>query len=435
MFAIAWILIKLDGLNIAYKKVSFNAFAVDVWVKEGAATASKRGIAHFLEHMVFKGAHGRTWEEILSEIDSTGGVINAATSYDFTHYYSVVPFPHRVSATSLRSGKAFKNWQIALNDVLDMVFYPEFPPIEVEKEKRVVLEEYLRSQSTPGGFLFRKGFEYLFGESPYGFPILGYPDDIKSFSVRDLKKYHASYSVEDMLLVVVGNVSFKDIKTFLRGYLAGLKKEHPEYFRRDLPPTNKRFEALKKTIEKHYPRFDNVYFLLMFQGPSANSEDQVPMDIFSYMMLGGGASVLHEVLKEREELVFFVRGGFGTLKECGYFYVFGQTEKGKIDSLRKRLLEILSNPSYLNRKDFERAKNLLLSEELEDMQSLTGLTAKLGFYWSMGVPELGLNYVQKVENVSFDDVKALPYKYFSGANYVFLWTGQDGDAVDEDSHR
>src|SRR6056297_116486 len=148
-----------NGLKVVTEKVeSVKSVSVGIWVKTGSRneTAKQAGITHFLEHMLFKGTESRSSYDIAMSMESVGGYLNAFTSSEYTCYYS------RCLNTQLDK---------ALDVLSDMVLNPSFPEDEVEKEKKVVIEEMKMYRDSPDDYLFESFSDNVFKNHPIGRPI------------------------------------------------------------------------------------------------------------------------------------------------------------------------------------------------------------------------------------------------------------------------
>ena len=166
----------------------------DVWVRTGAADEPDElsGVSHFLEHMLFKGTDKWGLGEIERAIESVGGVCNAGTSYDFTHYYITMP-----------SGAVGTGIEL----LAEMVRRSTLDPTELEKERLVILEEYRRKQDHPAAVLYERLYQELFESGPYHEPVIGHEETIRAIDRdRMLDYYRKRYSPQNLTLVVTGDI-------------------------------------------------------------------------------------------------------------------------------------------------------------------------------------------------------------------------------------
>ena len=173
--------------------------AVNVWVKTGSACEEEGeyGLAHVHEHMLFKGTEKRKVGEIARVIESSGGDINAFTSFDETVYYVVI---------------ASRFIDIALDVLADAMQNSTFDPEELNKELEVVVEEIRRSEDSPSRNLTEKMFATTFTEHPYGRPVIGSEESVKSFTREGITDFYKKwYAPNNMVLVVVGDFETSEV--------------------------------------------------------------------------------------------------------------------------------------------------------------------------------------------------------------------------------
>jgi predicted Zn-dependent peptidase len=166
-----------NGLTVIFKQVPNKVVTLDVWVNTGSANEDDKlnGISHFLEHMMFKGTPKYGPGQLDKVIMSVGGVWNAGTSKDFTHYYVTVASPY---------------FDRALDCISDMMQNALVDAAEFDKEKQVILEEYRRKQDSPYGVLFDELYETCFLSGPYKRSVLGSFESISALDRKDMYDYY-----------------------------------------------------------------------------------------------------------------------------------------------------------------------------------------------------------------------------------------------------
>lgn len=173
---------------------SVRSVAAGVWVRRGTAHERPpfRGIAHMLEHMVFKGAGGRSAQEIAAAVEGTGGSLDAYTTHEHTSFQVRVPSDHLATGLDVLS---------------DLVFSPSLKQEDLSLEREVVLEEIARMEDTPDDLVFELHSEFLYDGHPYGAPILGTRESVRALAVDDLRRVHReAYRPGNMVVAVAGQV-------------------------------------------------------------------------------------------------------------------------------------------------------------------------------------------------------------------------------------
>src|SRR6266850_3689125 len=180
---------------IVQEQPASEVVALQLWMRMGGRdeAADELGLAHYIEHMLFKGTPTRPPGSIDTLIEGFGGTSNAFTSYDTTHYDFVVPTQH------LRAGVEL---------LADLAVNASFPPDEIESEKKVVFEEMNLIEDDPEKFLLRRLYEVAYSPHPYGRPLLGRPEFIQKLDRDQLLRFYRKHFVpKNMVLVVVGAAS------------------------------------------------------------------------------------------------------------------------------------------------------------------------------------------------------------------------------------
>ncbi|TLN23091.1 insulinase family protein, partial [bacterium] len=204
-----------NGLEIIFLRYSSApAIALDLWVRSGSTceTANEAGLAHVVEHMLFKGTKTRGPGEIAAQIENLGGEINAYTSFDHTVYTALV---------ASRYAKA------GLEVLADALFNSVFDENELFMEKKVVLEEIRRARDLPQHCLSRNLFKSAYGTHPYGLPVIGNEESVMGFASKDCKNFVKKwYRPSNMTLVAVGDISEEKFFS-LAGQIFGSKPPAP----------------------------------------------------------------------------------------------------------------------------------------------------------------------------------------------------------------
>ena len=209
-----------NGLKVFVKEDhSRKVTAVQMWVMVGSAYDSERGISHVIEHMAFKGTKRRGVGQIDKEVQEIGGQMNAYTSWDETVIHIVVPS----SATSH-----------AIDIITDAAFRSAIDPNELEKEKKVVLEEELYDKDRPQHVASNLLFKTAYIKSPYRFPIIGNKESFKKVTRKAVMDYRKKWYVpENMFLLVVGDVDPVSVRKDVERFTSDVKPTG--FFKAPLP--------------------------------------------------------------------------------------------------------------------------------------------------------------------------------------------------------
>jgi len=392
-----------NGLTVILEENHASAVvAVNVWVKVGSACEGEgeHGLAHVHEHMLFKGTEKRGVGEIARVIESSGGDINAFTSFDETVYYVVI---------------ASRFAETALDVLSDAVSHSTFDPAELSKELEVVLEEIRRGEDSPSRVLSQKMFAEAFKKHAYKRPVIGTSQSVKSFT-RDkiLNFYRKWYSPDNMVLVVVGDFNKSDIKDKINETFGKLSKT-------SIPNCEIPVESAQKEIKPFVISKDikEGYFVLAFHGPEANSDDTPVLDVLSNILGGGESSRLYRNVKEEKGVVNSIYSYAFTPKDPGLFVVGGtlKPENAK-EALKEALTELYRLKSEkVSTRELEKAKVNIESDTIYTKETMQGQAQKLGFFEvETGDYIFEKEYLEKVSKVRAEDVIRVANKYFNNSN-------------------
>jgi len=397
--------IKLSNGLTAIVKENHRApvAAIQVWVQAGSVyeTEEENGITHLIEHMIFKGTERRGPGEIAKEIESVGGSINAYTSLDYTVYHCVVP-------------KQFLN--NSLNVLSDAVFNSSFDPDELEREKRVVLEEIKMRNDRPKTRLSSLLMETLYKVHPYGRPVIGYPDLVKSFTRQDIMAYmERRYRPSQITVVVVGDVDPSQARAAIQDTFGTVTKKEPQEFSY---PTEPRQEAPRIAMEAM--EIQEGYLTVAFSGlPDFNDPDVPALDVLAAMLGKGESSRLTSSLRNRQQLVHSIDASAFTPAGPGFFEITASLDPEKVqETLPQIFHEIfrLEN-EIISEKELERAKVQVETDFVYSQETMEGEARKIGVFETISKnPHAEKLYVQKVREVSAHDVQRVAANIFRPEN-------------------
>ncbi len=374
--------------------------AVQVWVKAGSSyeTNEEAGITHLIEHMIFKGTEKRGPGELARIIESLGGKINAYTSYDYTVYHCVVPKDHLKTALDVLS---------------DAIFHSTFDPNELEREKKVVLEEMKMRLDTPRTMLYEDLMKISYKLYPYNRPIIGFEETVTSFTREDILSYMKKhYRPCNMAVLVVGDVekgrALKEIEEFFSSGKGSSCKE-PAF-----PDEPEQFEP---RITSRGMDCNEGYIAVSVSGiPNFNSEDVPALDLLGALLSDGESSLWVSKLKNKLQLVHNISAYAFTPKGPGLFEISSETDP---DKLKKALEGILSELFKLKSMDFskkeiEKAKTQVITDFIYSQETMEGEARKLGVFQVLsGDPLNEEKYIKKIQKLTPEDIKRICKKYIN----------------------
>jgi len=288
-----------------------------VWYKVGAAdeVQGRSGIAHFLEHLMFKGTDKVKPGEFSAIVGRIGGRENAFTTYDYTGYFQ------NVSADNLETVMRLEADRMANLRLTDA---------QVESEREVVREERrMRTDNSPEGILYEQAHAALFQNSPYGRPVIGWDHEIKELNRADaIAFYHRYYAPNNAVLIVAGDVTVEKVKALAEKYYGPIP-------RRDVPVRARPQEPEQKAarrVELRDPRVREPRWGRTYVAPSYNAGQKqyaYALQILAEIMGGGPTSRLYKSLVVERPIATSVGAGYdGTAFDLGSFYFYVSPRQG-----------------------------------------------------------------------------------------------------------
>jgi zinc protease len=334
------------------------ASTVQMWFRAGSALEDKTnlGIAHFLEHMFFKGTKKRPGLEMTHEIESFGGEVNAFTSFDYTCYYINSPQKHLVKSIDI---------------LLDMVSNPQFLEKDLPGEKGVVQEEYLRYLDHPSQFNFMTLHKNYFS-SGYNTPILGTPETIANFSLEQLRKFReTNYSLHNMLLVVGGDLQQRtEVEKLIESYSfpKGEKTHFPAF----------KIESDKEIClnQKHV---NNASVTFCIQAPDYNDKkaalEEVAMSCFGH----GETSRLYQNLVIKSSIADNVSVSSMYFQSAGsHFLKISLPPKNIKKALDAFIVSVQEALEGFSAQDIQKIKAQYLASKIYEKETLESYAFSLG---------------------------------------------------------
>jgi len=399
---------KLDnGLTFIYKYIpKVQVVSVQAWVKTGSANETKRenGISHFLEHMVFKGTDKFAPGDIDKIVESSGGVLNAATSKEYTYYYVTIP-----------SYKA----EVAYDTISEMVFRAKFIPDEIEKEKPVVVQEIKRKFDRPTFEMWDAFAEEVFRDTPYAMEVIGSEDNVNAFSREMINDYYQRYyHPENMTLVVVGDIEYKDALKMAREFFSD-KREVVAGEIYSEPSVLKLNENVERVIKKEIAQ---EYGILCFPAAGLMDSDNYALEVFAEILSGGEFSALNKHFKYDKRMVNSISGGYYGLRQRGTFLFTYNAQPGKSDEIKSEILSFTGEmKELLTDEAIEKAKNRLKSQSAFQREKSSSEANDIGFSYTVGLPEYYHSFLEHMTKVTKRDIEKAVEEIFK-RHYIFIRT-------------
>ena len=349
-----------------------------VWYRVGAQDEprGKSGLAHFLEHLLFKGTAKNGPGEFSRKISQFGGVNNAFTSQDFTVYYENIAKEKLELVMDLESDR-----------MENLLFLEDI----IEKERQVILEERnMRIENNPTALLGEKMRATLFQNHPYGIPIIGWKHEIETLSLEDIRNFYLqNYAPNNATLVISGDIDINKVKPLIEKYYEGIRPA-------DIQPRTQIKEPphlAKRTLTLSHPNVQNERFFRYYIAPSVISKEDENIYAISLLsrLLGESiTSTLYTELVEKQKIAVAVNSYFDDLaKGPSVFSVSATPAPGvSLDRLEKAIDNILTNvqKNGFDNEMIERNKELMIADTIYAQEDLKTLAYIYGQVISLGLP-------------------------------------------------
>lgn len=390
-----------SGQTLIIKEIHNNPIVtIDTWVKTGSINEDNTnyGVAHFLEHMFFKGTTKFPSGKFDQILESKGAITNAATSKDYTHYYIVIPS---------------KDFNLAMELHSDMLLNPVLPRNELEMERKVVLEEMQRGKDNPNNILYKSMNSQLYTSHPYKQDVIGLAEIIETIPREKLLDfYNTWYKPDNMVTVVVGDVNTKEVI-----------KSVKENFNTINKTKTKRIKYKKDKIKTNIPpSITNIdtetgYLLIGFRGVNIkDKKDSAALDVLSTILGNGKSSRLYKTIQEEKKLSTSIIAGHASYKDDSQFYIkatFAPDNQTEIENeIWKELSNITKTP--ISNEEIEKAKNIIKNDTLYSRESTSNIANEIGYITTlMNSPKYYEKYLDEIENVTAKDILKVANKYLT----------------------
>jgi len=379
---------------------------IGVWLTRGSRHESdaRSGIAHFVEHMLFKGSDTRTAEDIAQSIDSIGGQLDAFTAKEYASYYIKVLDEHLPLAVDLLS---------------DIVLRPAFAPEEIEREKKVILEEIKMVEDTPDDLVHELFTQYFWEGHPLGRPILGSKETVEALTQDALRDYFAgAYVGSNIVVSAAGNIQHAKVRELIEAAFGGVKKQG-EPLNGTAPRVVPQVITRTKDIEQSHVCLGTTSY-------PQRHDDRYVSYILNTVLGGSMSSRLFQNVREKRGLAYSVFSGLSAYRDAGNLTIYAgcanEAVEEVVDLCLAELRGIKQTPvpeSELRRAKDHLKGSLMLS--LENTASRMSHLARQEIYFDrhFGLDET----LEGVERVTADDVQRVATELFSGGSVAATVVG------------
>lgn len=392
---------------VSHARADVETVSLGLWVGAGSRSEDlpEHGVAHFLEHMAFKGTDRRSAQAIAEEIEAVGGELNAATGVDSTAYYARV----------LR-----QDFGLALDILSDIILTPRFDRTELARERDVILQEIASAQDSPEDMVFDLAQTTAFPDQPAGRPILGTAKSVKGFKSTHLKTYLAThYQAPNMVLAAAGAVDHERLLAEAERLLAQLNSgTAPE-------PAPALYRG---GVARNEKSFEQTHLVLAFEAPPYRHADYFAAQVCAGALGGGMSSRLFQEVRERRGLAYSVFSFSNMYAHTGEIGLYVGTRPDNLEQalavIATELQRCVERPA--DEQELTRSRENLKGRVVLSMESTAARMSHLGASLLHEMPILSVDQViERIDAVSMGDLEALAGELFAPDRLSVACVGPD----------
>jgi predicted Zn-dependent peptidase len=398
---------QLDrGLRVIHQHIPATPVTVvDVWVRAGAIAEPREwsGMAHFLEHMIFKGTQQIPPGRFDQVIEHSGGMANAATSHDYAHFFLTT------AATYLPD---------TLPYLSEILLQAAIPDEEFYRERDVVLEEIRSCYDNPDWLGFQALCESIYQRHPYGRNILGDEDTLLQHSPNQMRCFHRTYyQPENMTVVIVGGVEQEQALSLVDRSFANfpVRSECPPCLVEAEPPL---IEVRRTHL--YLPRLEQARLMMGWVGPGVESlPDVFGLDLLSVLLAGGRSSRLVRELREEKQWVLEIDSSFSLQRDSSLFTISAWLEPEMLETVEQLICDRISQlqATPVTEEELMRAKRLLCHDYIFSTETPGQLAGLYGYYQTLASAECSVTYPAAIQQMQASDLQRLANQYLAPDRY------------------
>jgi zinc protease len=413
-----------NGLTVVAEQMPVEAVNLNVWINVGSAMESDdiNGMAHFLEHMVFKGTPRLQSGEFERLIEERGAVTNAATSQDYTHYYITTAPKDFAQLAPLQ---------------LDVVLNPSIPDDAFERERFVILEEIRRSEDNPRRRTFQRAIETSFERLPYRRQVLGPASVIEQLTPQQMRDFHATwYQPRSIAAVAVGNLPVEElIEIVADGFDRVQSESHPHdltsdslnssLFNEGIQPLQSHppEPAFQEIVRQEYvdESLQQARLVMVWRVPGMTQIDQTyALDVLAVILGQGRMSRLVRDLREERQLVTHIGVSNMTQRLQGVFYISAQLPEENLAEVEEAIAKHIRTfqTELVAESEISRIRTQVANRFIFGNEKPSDRTSLYGYYQSqLGDLAPALNYPARIQALEAIDLQIAAQQYLSPEAY------------------
>jgi len=399
-----------NGLQIVVIPMKNNSSVVstNIFYKVGSRNEvmGKSGIAHMLEHLNFKSTKNLKAGEFDEIVKGFGGLNNASTSFDYTNYY--------IKSSS-------KNMDKSLGLFSDLLQNLNLKDEEFQPERDVVMEErHWRTDNNPMGYLQFRLFNNVFMYHPYHWTPIGFINDIKNWTISDIKEFHETYyQAKNAIIVVAGDITKEEVFDSAKKHFASIKNN------KDLPSKIHTIEPKQDGAKRAiiYKNSSVEMLSIAYHIPNFEHKDQVALSALSELFSSGKSSILQKILVDEKKLVNQVYAYNMELKDPGVFMFMAVCNEGvKAKDVEKEILKIIKDVKNgkITKKEIEKIKINTRADFIFSLESSSSVASLYGSYFVRDNIKPLFSYEDDINKITKKDLIKVANTYLNKNNSTTL---------------
>ena len=397
-----------NGIRIVSKKMPYTrSVSMGVWVNVGARdeAAPESGISHFIEHMVFKGTRKRSAFQIAKEFDAIGGQTNAFTTMENTCYHARVMDTHMETMVEILS-------DIFVNSVFD--------PIEIDKERPVILQEIGMVEDSPDEYIHLLSGRNFWGENPLGRSILGTPENIVRFDAKMLKNFfNRLYQPDRIVISAAGNLDHDHLVNLVAPAFESIRPGN-DFPQRVSPQT-------RSVVDFNHRDLEQMRICLSIKGLPITDPRRYVFSLLNTILGGNMSSRLFQEVREKRGLAYSVYSFISSHVDTGMFGVYmgvdpkrtHETIRLVLDEIRKLKKDRIESSELKGAIEYTKG-SLLLASESADNQMVRSAQNEIHFGCDIALQKI----IGKIEAVTADNILELANDLIDSRQMTLTLLGQ-----------
>ena len=398
-----------SGLTIIAEQMPIEAVNFSLWTPTGSAVESEalNGMAHFLEHMIFKGTQALAPGEFESQVEQRGGMTNAMTSQDYTCYY-VTTAPEDFEAIAPLQ--------------LDLVLNASLPDLEFERERQVVLEEIRRSADNIRRCTFAHTMAVAFDDMPYSRPVLGPAETVAAFTPEQMREFHRTwYAPANLTAVAVGNLPISEMIATLEAQLSNHTPEPvpplPEFL------TKAAFPEIERT-EIQDGRLSEARLMMMWRVPGLDYVAETDaLDVLARVLGAGRTSRLIQDLREDRGLVTHISASNIIHRAQGVFWISAHLPIEHLSAVEAAVLEHVQKlrEELITTQELEQIKRQTINHFVFENETPSSRAGLYGYsHTVLGSLTQGLSYRDRIQSITKETLQDIAQRFLPLEGYRLL---------------